>query len=288
MVHAVAACSLAALALVACAHGVEERSVGELSTAGAGTGGTTDESKAGGAGLGGGVAAETGGTTPMSAGAGGTTAGAGGTSAGLGGAPAGGSGGSGGGGGAGGGGAGGGGGGAATAGAAGMAGSGGGAPVLGPDITASGTPVAFMMTPSGGGNRDLEVLRDNDLPPVDSADALRQYDTFTADPNRTQDWLGYTFATSRRFMQVLFQNGKVFSDGGWFDSVEVQVRSGGVWKKVADAGATPAYAGAGGKSFASYAFDFDPILGDGIRVFGTPGGSMRFISCGELRVREQK
>ena len=39
-----------------------------------------------------------------------------------------------------------------------------------------------------------------------------------------------------------------------------------------------------GVNFETYWFNFPPIVGDGIRIDGTPGGSSTFISVGELRV----
>lgn len=160
------------------------------------------------------------------------------------------------------------------------------APVLGPDITAAGTPIALVTDPTGAGRHDLEVLRDGDMPPVGSEEWIRQYDTFTGPSTRTEDWLGYTFGKKHTFMRVVFQNGGVFPDGGWFDSIKLQVRNAGVWADVASAVATPSYPGQAGQSFVVYQFDFDPTRGDGVRVVGTPGGSGKFVSCAELRVFE--
>src|SRR6188508_478698 len=162
MSRAAAAACVVALALAACAHGIEEGTLGEPALVASGAGGAASEPLGGSAGMGGasGSAAvsETSGSGPGPAGSGGAlpVAGAG-TSAGGASAGAGGSGGASGAGGA--------------AGKAGAGGTGGGAPLLGPDITASGTPIAFMLTPTGGGNHDIEVLRDNDMPPLDSMDS---------------------------------------------------------------------------------------------------------------------
>jgi hypothetical protein len=171
-------------------------------------------------------------------------------------------------------------------GAAGAAGA--GQPVLGDDITDSATPIALITMPTGGGNHDLEVLRDDDRPPVGNNESSRQYDTFTSDPNRTEDWLGHSFDGSRSLMRVVFQAGIKFPDGGWFESIRVQIRNGGVWSDVPNVRTSPSYPGDAGQSFATYQFDFAPVTGDAIRVAGEPGGSARFISCGELRVFERQ
>jgi hypothetical protein len=156
--------------------------------------------------------------------------------------------------------------------------------VIGPDITAMGTIVAFMPTPIGGGNKNLEVIRDGVTPPVNSTDSAQQFDTFHNDPNRTEDWIGYTFASSTTFVRLVFQDGKRFVDGGWFTNLKVQVRQANVWVDVPGMTSSPPYAGMSSPNFSTYTLDFPPITGDGIRIDGAPGGTMKFISVGELRV----
>ncbi|MBI3769058.1 MAG: PQQ-dependent sugar dehydrogenase [Deltaproteobacteria bacterium] len=151
------------------------------------------------------------------------------------------------------------------------------------DLTALGTIVALITAPTGGGNKDPEVIRDGDFPPVGSTDSSRQYDTYH-NGTVAEDWIGYTFATPRTFQRVIFQEGKNFADGGWFDTLAVQVRQNGIWTTVAGLTSTPAYPPNDGTSFETYTLDFTPTTGDGIRVDGAPGGSAHFISVGELRV----
>jgi hypothetical protein len=64
--------------------------------------------------------------------------------------------------------------------------------------------------------------------------------------------------------------------------MRVQVRSGGVWSDVSSQVAQPSYP-TGGAAFATYLFTFTPVAGDGIRIFGTPGGTAVFASVGEIR-----
>jgi len=159
--------------------------------------------------------------------------------------------------------------------------------VVGADITSAGTLIASVTDPTGGGNHDLEVLRDGDMPPVGSEDSLRQYDTYTSDETRTEAWFGYTFSKSNTFVRVVFQNGMGFPNGGWFESIRVQVRNGQVWSDVDGMLVTPSYPGDAVEDFTVYKFDFTPVRGDAIRVFGTPGGSAKFVSCAELRVMKE-
>jgi cysteine-rich repeat protein len=152
------------------------------------------------------------------------------------------------------------------------------------NLTRLGTIVARVTAPTGTGNKSLEVIRDGDKPPVGNTDSARQYDTWDGVNTAPEDWIGYTFATSRTFTRVVFQEGKNFSDGGWFNTLRVQVRQSGVWTNVANLTVTPAYPANDGINYETYVLDFPAVTGDGIRLDGDPGGSADFISVGELEV----
>ncbi len=135
------------------------------------------------------------------------------------------------------------------------------------------------------GNLDLEVIRDGDKPPAGSADPLRQYDTYNGANPAAEDWIGYAYTSAHSFHRVVFQEGLHFSNGGWFDSLTVQVRQSGTWAPVSGLSISPAYPFAdNGVSYETYTLTFDEIAGDGIRVFGAPGGAAGFISIGELDI----
>jgi len=151
------------------------------------------------------------------------------------------------------------------------------------DLTQTGTIVGRMLGPTGGGNKDPEVIRDGDKPPVGTRDSSRQFDTVSAERS-SEDWIGYVYSTEQSFGQVVFQEGMHFSDGGYFLDLTVQVRRSGAWTEAPNVTITPAYAGDDSVDFNTYVFDFDPVSGDGIRIYGTPGGSKEFISVGELEV----
>ncbi len=130
----------------------------------------------------------------------------------------------------------------------------------------------------------LSVLRDGDRPPVGSGDSRRQYDSYDGNNAAADDWVGYTFASPKTFTRVVFQEGLHFWDGGWFLNLTVQVRNGGVWGPVQNLVTTPAYAGKNALNYETFTLNFNPIQGDGIRIYGAPGGSAGFISVGELEV----
>ncbi|MGB8331528.1 MAG: hypothetical protein WCE62_15485, partial [Polyangiales bacterium] len=155
----------------------------------------------------------------------------------------------------------------------------------GADLTQVGTIIARITTPIGGGNPDIEVIRDGDKPPVGHWSYARQYDTFSGGAAVPADWIGYQYGANQLFGQLVFQEGINPGDGGFFESsVTVQVRQNGTWVEAPGVTITPAYAGDDGIPYNTYVFDFSPVVGDAIRIYGTPGGSQHFISIAELEV----
>jgi cysteine-rich repeat protein len=154
----------------------------------------------------------------------------------------------------------------------------------GADLTQLGTPIARITAPRGSGSKDIEVIRDGDKPMVGDTSRDRQYDTYSGGDFASEDWFGYQYSTDQLFGQVVFQEGREFSDGGFFLDITIQVLQGGIWVEAPNVTITPAYAGADGISYNTYVFDFDPVVGDGIRIHGAPGGTKYFISVGELEV----
>ena len=144
--------------------------------------------------------------------------------------------------------------------------------------------VARVPHPGGGGSRNLETIRDGVRPAVGSTASDQQFDSYDYPAVSTEDWVGYLFGGARTFARLVFQEGIHFHDGGWFESLVVQVRRGGVWVPVAGLRATPAYAGNNEVNYQTFTLDFEPVAGDGIRLFGRPGGSTGFISVAELDV----
>lgn len=140
-------------------------------------------------------------------------------------------------------------------------------------------------TPTGGGNLNPEVMRDGVYPPVDSDDSQQQYDTFHNNQQGNEDWVGYTFSTTRQLVGMIFQEGIHFGDGGWFDQLRVQRRTGtNTWTDVSGLSITPIYAANNGVNYETYNISFTPVNANGLRIYGLPGGSNNFISVGELRV----
>ncbi|MEM7436219.1 MAG: DUF4215 domain-containing protein, partial [Myxococcota bacterium] len=155
----------------------------------------------------------------------------------------------------------------------------------GADLTDDGTIIALVIQSLGGGG-NINRIRDDDIPPVGSADFSRQYDSWDGANTSPEDWVGYAYTSDQVFGRVVFQEGRHFFDGGWFDSLTVQVRQDGVWNEVSGLTTTPSYPGNNGVNFETFELTFLPIVGDAIRIYGDPGGAADFISIGELEVYE--
>ena len=152
------------------------------------------------------------------------------------------------------------------------------------DITIHGTPIALITVPAGRWQSKHRGDPGWRNAPGGQQRLLRNNTTPTREMRvpRSFDWIGYEFATPQTFAGLTFQEGKQFSDGGWFTSLQVQVRSGGVWNDVAALVSSPAYPGANGMTYEQFALRFTPIIGDAIRIAGPPGGSASFISVGRV------
>ncbi|MEM7309634.1 MAG: PQQ-dependent sugar dehydrogenase [Planctomycetota bacterium] len=149
--------------------------------------------------------------------------------------------------------------------------------------------------PMGFGNPDAELLRDGFYPPLASVVSYLQFDTTHVDPLTAKpdkgplDWLGYELSGARELRGLVFQEGFRYpgQEGGWFETIDVQVRGAGtgVWTPVTGLAFAPPYptSFAGGPSFETYEIRFDPVVGDGVRVIGAPGGTFEFVGSAELR-----
>jgi cysteine-rich repeat protein len=156
------------------------------------------------------------------------------------------------------------------------------------DLTQFGTIMALVTSPSGGGNRNIEILRDGDTPPVGNQDSNRQYDTYDGSNPASFARIGRLLVHGTAGVQPhRLPGGKDFFDGGWFTSLTAQVRQDGTfWTPVAALSITPAYPGIdNGVSSRRTRLDFSPVVGDAIRLLMVSGGSGHFRSFGGLRVR---
>lgn len=107
-------------------------------------------------------------------------------------------------------------------------------------------------------------------------------------PGSGDDVWGYTWASPRRMSRLVYVPGPQDSLGGWFATgPRVEVRVDDAWVPVTGIRVTPTYP----NDFTAleqdeYVFTFDPVVADGIRLIGEPGGDLRYTSIAELEVWE--
>lgn len=109
--------------------------------------------------------------------------------------------------------------------------------------------------------------------------------SFDCEANKPRDFWGYTWNRRYNLDRVIYTGGRTFFDGGWFDTLSVQVRQDFRWRDVRGLSITPPYPHdqtAGPNK--TYELSFNSTWGDGVRIIGTPGGSAGFTTIGELEV----
>lgn len=120
---------------------------------------------------------------------------------------------------------------------------------------------------------------------LNSGNASGSEDDFDEE-SKPVDWWGYTWPQSYNINQVVYETGTMFPDGGWYASnLRVQVRQNFQWVDVAGATVSPAYPYSNqAGSNTAYTFSFPAVVGDGVRIIGTPGGNSHFTSIAQLSV----
>jgi glucose/arabinose dehydrogenase len=130
-----------------------------------------------------------------------------------------------------------------------------------------------------------ERIRDGIHPESTSSAESDQYLTREAPPGSDgRVFVGYEFPMVLTFARLAFQEGMNLPDGGYFDTLGVEVRREGQWTEVAGLRSRPTYPGPNGVHWETFVLDFDPLAGDAIRLIGRPGGAARFVSVAELEV----
>ena len=158
------------------------------------------------------------------------------------------------------------------------------AEIVGNDVTAFGVPSVGSGNPGGSG-ANVSVIVDG-YRPVDGVDGGAQSrDTFGGACDPFEESFILEFEGDLDFTAVEFTEGMHFGDGGWFTSAPaVEVLVNGTWKEAA-AEVSPAYPDekSHGASYETYTYTLaEPVVCDGVRIVGKPGGSAYFVSVGEI------
>ena len=153
-----------------------------------------------------------------------------------------------------------------------------------------GNIMCSVMNPTGGGNHDINVIRNEKYYEVGTSGCgPAQYDSYNGS-GRGYFYVGFVFEEEIPFSKLVFQEGDTWFDGGWFadGDIKVEVRHNGSWTAVtlnerlnypssdnrADFGV----------SCEIYTFNFETITGDAIRLIGMSGGSSNFVSIAQIEV----
>ncbi|MBO4794527.1 MAG: ADP-ribosylglycohydrolase family protein [Clostridia bacterium] len=144
------------------------------------------------------------------------------------------------------------------------------------------TPSCSTKSPAGGGNKDINVIVDENCPNPSYGTIGEQYDTYTGSHSGSE-WFALEFDRTVLVTDVVFTEGMHFDNGGWFSSApKVQVLKDGKWT---DAETECDIPYGGHDSFTTFTFSLvSPEWCEGVRVTGKPGGSAVFASCAELDV----
>ncbi|HVX43495.1 MAG TPA: hypothetical protein VHC49_06405, partial [Mycobacteriales bacterium] len=123
---------------------------------------------------------------------------------------------------------------------------------------------------------------------LSDGDKSKSEDSFDG-TNKLQDFWGYTFSQSYWMNKVVYTTGQKFPDGGYFSAFDgglrVQVRQNFEWVDVDGLRVSPDYPYDGSiAGFTTFTLTFDKTWGDGVRIFGQPGGTAHFTSISELEV----
>lgn len=153
-----------------------------------------------------------------------------------------------------------------------------------------GKIISSVMNPTGGGNHDINVIRNEKIYDVGTSGCgPSQYDSFNGS-GKNYFFVGFQFDEEIPFSKLVFQEGDTWFDGGWFANgdIRVEVRQNGIWSTVVlkedinypNSNERKDF----GVSCEIYTFTFDTMVGDAIRLIGLAGGSSNFVSIAQIEV----
>lgn len=152
-----------------------------------------------------------------------------------------------------------------------------------------GDIICSVQNPTGGGNKDLNTIRNEKYYAVGTSAGPLQYDSFHGS-GREMFYMGYSYKEEMTFAKLVFQEGATWATGGWFadGDVKTQVRTDAGWTDVKLKKPVGYPVGdsqdAFGENCETYVFEFEPIKGNAIRIVGTTGGTENFVSVAQIEV----
>jgi AraC-like DNA-binding protein len=164
-------------------------------------------------------------------------------------------------------------------------------------VLRAGVRIQVSITqPTGMGATDPTILFNETAhrlngQPLSCFNVNRTYDTFDG-PGQAYgpDWYIIEFAEQETFNCIEMTMGIAHPDGGWWTSLEVEVRSqiGGDWHRVESMQITPPYNFSDTAfkryPFESYLLTFAEVTAQAVRLIGRAGGDAQFTSLARLAV----
>jgi hypothetical protein len=158
------------------------------------------------------------------------------------------------------------------------------------DLAPLGEVVTSVPKPTGGGNKDLNVIRNERVYAVGTSGlGAAQYDSYDGYAHQNVFWMGYSFKETFSLSKLVLQTGDVFQDGGWWKngSLKVQIFANDAWSDVTLSN-DPAYpvgdAPANFTASGIYTFLFPATECSGIRLSGDAGGTSTFVAISQIEV----
>jgi len=143
------------------------------------------------------------------------------------------------------------------------------------------TPIARVTESTLTGLKDIRVIKDGRR--------IEDYDTYDGYNPAGEDWYGFLWSEPVHIESIVYYQGSIFADGGWWTSLTVQYTPDGInWLEAGNVIINPPYdfsdCEIGKVGFRRYILIFDPVDAIGIRIYGEPGGPADFTTIGELEV----
>lgn len=157
-----------------------------------------------------------------------------------------------------------------------------------------GKIITSSPNPTGGGNKDLNVIRNEIIYPVGSSNlGPSQYDSFVAPGNENTFYMGYEFDEPVEVSKVCYQMGCTWNTGGWFRNGTLHLEGliNNEWKTIElknELGYPNSDSRVDFTECSIYYFIFEKVEVKGIRIIGEAGGSEHFVSVSQIEVYQEE
>lgn len=163
------------------------------------------------------------------------------------------------------------------------------------NLALCGDIVTSVPYPTGGGCKDLNVIRNEELDEIVknqgavggyNSESAQSYDSYNGG-GENRFYMGYVYPEEMYFAKFVFVEGATYHDGGWFKKAPVvEVRIKNQWQEVSYI-KQPSYPEddkAEGHGYGIFVYTFESVRATGIRIIGDAGGAGHFVSVAQIEV----